>query len=300
MNIGPTPSQSGDSDGTIHVYQSGQNLIEIAISYGVSLDELCSLNQLTEQSMLFPGQRLKIPRSPAVSVQRPKPTSHTVKPGETLISIAAEYGLSVSDLQEINQLSETAMIFPGTVLNLVAQPKKPKLSSPSAPEHCLIHGYHKVKPGDQLNRIAAFHGVTTQALLSANNLGWNSVVPPGSKIVIPISHNALNCPNLVQLSETSRAIAEKLVELAKTIGLSDFAIVAALSLEMQRSGLLPDLGNRFLTEKLIQDLARFPDSQTLGVKGVLEAAGYLELAEGAALWEPSAWLWLHQIGSIGE
>lgn len=299
MTNDPMPDPHGKAEGPFHIFQNGQNLIEIAISHGVSLEDFLRLNNLTEQSMLFPGQKLKLPKKLELATPAERPTSHSVKSGETLVGIAELYGIPVSQLQKINNLAQNAMLFPGTLLRLVeaSQPKISSLENP--PKHCLIHGYHKVKNGDQLARIAAFHGLSTQALLSANNLNWNSLVAPGTKLVLPINHGAFDCPNLVQLSETSRSMAEGLVERARKLGLSEFAIITALCLEMQRSGLVPDLGIRQQTEKLLAELEKVQNPGALGVKLTLEQLGYIEVAEGAARWEPSAWLWLHQIGSKG-
>lgn len=297
MTNEPMPSFQGDKKGREHVFQNGENLIEIAISHGISLEELLKLNGLTEQSMLFPGQRLKLPEKIAKPEFVEKPTSHIVKSGETLASIANLYQLSAAELQKFNNLAGSTMIFPGTILQLSAKPNPQSSFLENAPQHCLIHGYHKVKPGDQLARIAAFHGISTQALLTANSLSWNAVVTPGSKLVIPISHGAFDCPNLVELSETANSIATAIVQSAKALELVEFAIIIALCLEMQRSGLLPDLGIRQQTDKLLIELKSVADPARLGVRLTLEQVGYIELAEGAAKWEPSAWLWLHQIGS---
>ncbi len=297
MTKDPTPGSQGETKGRFHIFQNGENLIEIAVSYGVSLEDFLKLNNLTEQSMLFPGQKLKIPVNIEHFKEPENPTSHIVKVGETLTSIAERYRLSATELQKFNNLTGNAMVFPGTVLRLSAETKQVRSSLENPPVHCLIHGYHKVKAGDQVSRIAAFHGVSTQALLSANGLSWNALVTPGSKLVIPISHGALDCPNLVQLSETASAIANTLVESARKIDLPEFSIIIALCLEMQRSGLLPDLGIRQQTEKLLTELALVAEPAKLGVRLTLEQVGYIELAEGAAKWEPSAWLWLHQIGS---
>lgn len=299
MTNDPAPSPDGASTGPYHVFQNGQNLIEIAISHGVSLAEFLEINGLSEQSMLFPGQKLKLPQKLELPKSVETPTSHSVKIGETLISIADKYQISVAELQKINNLAPNAMLFPGTLLRLASPVESKATKLANFPEHCLIHGYHKVKPGDELSRIASFHGVSTQALLSANGLGWNSVVAPGSKIVVPIAHGVLDCPNLVFLSETSMTIAENLVKKSISVGLSEYGIIAALCLEMQRSGLLPDLGIRQQTEKLIEDLLAVEDIAGKGVRDALRQVGYIELAEGAAKWEPSAWFWLHQIGSKG-
>lgn len=282
-----------------HVYLPGQSLMDIAISNNISLQELLLANGLSKQSILYPGQKLRIPSKVAPRVEKTKPESYIVSAGENLKEIADKFELELAELLEINQLSIDSAVLPGTKLNLV-KVAKPLFSSTRTPKHCLIHGYHKVKPGDQLNRIAAFHAVSMQALLTANGLSWNSVVTPGSKIIIPISHTPLNCPSLVQLTETAFQLANRLVSFAEASNLSEYQIVVALCLEMQRSGLLPELGNKSLQEKLVADLASIVDSEQFSVEQVLQVVNYKDYAEGASLWEPSAWLWLHQIKSISE
>jgi len=295
MNSGPTNPESPK----VHIYLPGENLVELALKYDVAVQDLLEANQLTEHSIVFPGQKLVIPENTRADIEPKLPLEHIVAIGESITSIASKYGLSVEDLRNINDLGENAMLYPGTYLSLQAKRTEPVFDSNQAPKHCLIHGYHKVKPGDQLNRIAAFHGITTQSLLTANNLGWNSVVAPGSKLVIPISHNVLTCPNLVELSETSMSIAKDIVYSAKELGVAEYGCVIALCLEMQRSGLQPELGNKALRDELINRLINF-DVQEKSVLETLEDLGYGNLAEGASLWEPSAWAWIHQIKSNGE
>lgn len=268
--------------------------------HGVSLEQLCLANGLTEQSMLFPGQKLTIPDTSVSTSASEPPSTHVVSAGETTVSIASRYGLTLEDLRSFNNLTSDAVLFPGRILKLLAPAQEISVDSPKTPKHCLVHGYHKVKAGDQLARIAAFHGVSTQALLTANNLSWNSVVSPGTKLVIPIAHTALNCPSLVQLSETSFSIARDLVNIATKLALAEFAIVAGLCLEMQRSGLLPEMGNRQLMQQLVVDLSEVELMENIGIREVLSRAGYIELSEGASLWEPSAWAWLHHIRSNRE
>jgi LysM repeat protein len=65
------------SDGSVvHVVQSGQFLISIADLYGITLDELLKLNNLTEKSIIHPGDKLLI-KPAQVS---PTPTMGEVPP----------------------------------------------------------------------------------------------------------------------------------------------------------------------------------------------------------------------------
>lgn len=284
------------------MFLPNENLAEVAQKYGLSLNALLEANKLSPNSFVFPGQKLLIPTKRAPEAPKPIPLEHEVRVGETLASIALLYGMKPSELQLINSLDSSSILFPGTTLKLVAdKPPAVEVSSDSrSPKHCLVHGYHKVKPGDQLSRIAAFHGVSTQALLMANGLNWNSLVAPGSKLVVPISHTPYNCPSLVELSTSSLDIAKDLVALGQKLWLSEFLLVAALCLEMQRTGLQADLRTRQLTEDLLVKLSELDDSTLTSVRDTLTKIGLGELAEGASLWEPSAWYWLHRIKSNNE
>lgn len=69
----PFPLATPASDGAIiHVVEEGQNLITIAQAYKISLAELFRLNNLTDQSVIFPGQKLLI--KVADRTREPTPT----------------------------------------------------------------------------------------------------------------------------------------------------------------------------------------------------------------------------------
>ena len=303
MNPGFDQDQPVSSDQPkVHVFLPHENLSEIANKYGLTLSELLAANNLNSSSFIFPGQKLILPNQNPLPKVTETPYEHIVNQGETLVGIADLYGLRVNTLQEINSLHPGSILFPGMKIRLIADKSNtPEVSTDArAPKHCLVHGYHKVKSGDQLSRIAAFHGVSTQSLLMANQLSWNSVVSPGSKLIVPIAHTPYNCPSLVQLSKSSFDMASELVAVGKKLWLSDFELVVALCLEMQRSGLQAELGSKHLTEALLVKLSELEDKNLLSVRETLKEIGLSDLAEGSALWEPSAWFWLHSIESNNE
>ena len=43
-----------------HLIRAGENLYRISLRYGISLDELCHLNNITEKQAIFPGQKLLV------------------------------------------------------------------------------------------------------------------------------------------------------------------------------------------------------------------------------------------------
>ncbi|NBR64546.1 MAG: LysM peptidoglycan-binding domain-containing protein [Actinobacteria bacterium] len=284
----------------IHMVTKGQNLAQIARVYELTIEDIRRVNGLSEQSLIFPGQKLVI-SIPAEEILEDKQQSeHVVALGESIFAIAARFGLSVTQLQKINNLSDNAILFPGTKLKLVAEASLENSERLTRfarlqPTQCLVHGYHAVKHGDKPSRIAAFHGVSTQALLSANGLSWNVALGEGQKLIVPISHGPLNCPSLVRLNPSAFGSAQNYVRFAEELNASDYVIVNALCLEMQRSGLVPESGLLATAKELFQKLTLVRGIETLNVREALASAGFEELASGAALWEPSAWSWLNEI-----
>ncbi|MBC3251479.1 MAG: N-acetylmuramoyl-L-alanine amidase AmiB [Pseudomonadota bacterium] len=95
----------------IHVVKRAETLSGIADSYGTSMAALRELNKLKKDGV-WVGQRLKVPagKKAAAPVQAKakaksaKPSKHKVTRGDTLSSIAAKYGVSVSELKRVNKL----------------------------------------------------------------------------------------------------------------------------------------------------------------------------------------------------
>ena len=101
-----------------HVVREGDNAWIIAARYDVELETIFYLNGLTEESVLQPGEAVKIQLAPGES---PPPTAtpkltHLVQEGETLWTIAAINDLTVEELRALNNLSEDAMLHPGDEL----------------------------------------------------------------------------------------------------------------------------------------------------------------------------------------
>ncbi|WP_162257461.1 LysM peptidoglycan-binding domain-containing protein, partial [Weissella halotolerans] len=132
-----TKQVSQKQTGSTHTIQPGETLSRIAREYGVSVQELVALNHLSNPSMIYAGEELTV-KGQAGSVAQPevqsaKPaapvtqssqqvdvnaSTHTIKAGDTLSSIARQYGTTVDKLVALNQLNNAGMIFVGEQLTL--------------------------------------------------------------------------------------------------------------------------------------------------------------------------------------
>jgi LysM repeat protein len=127
------------------------------------------------------------------------PTLYTVKAGDTVAAIAGRHGLSTASVLALNGLGWKSLIFPGQVLKLA-----PGASAAPAAAH-QEGGRYTIARGDTISRIAARFGVPVQSVLSANGLGWSSIIYPGQTIAIPAATAA--APKIELVSSTTPAPA---------------------------------------------------------------------------------------------
>jgi LysM repeat protein len=115
-----TSTQELVANTIVYVVQAGDTLWGIAESFDVRLDELAKLNGLDEDAHIIIGSELAVP-GPAPSPTEPLPhREHIVAAGETLSSIAEDYGVEVSSILGLNPTVDTNLISIGQVLRIPA------------------------------------------------------------------------------------------------------------------------------------------------------------------------------------
>ncbi len=153
----------------IYIVKSGDTLYAIANQYGMTVDELKALNNLTSNTLSI-GQKLVVSAGNTGTLD-----TYTVKAGDTLYSIANKYGLTVNELKQLNNLTSDVLSI-GQILN-VSNSITPTPSNT-----------YTVKSGDSLYSIAKQYGITVDALKSANGKTSN-LLSIGEVLIIPTTNS---------------------------------------------------------------------------------------------------------------
>ena len=100
----------------IHVVQSGQTLYGIARTYGISVADIASANQIDPLRTLVIGQALVIPITGMY---------YFVQPGDSLYMIGKRFGISYTRLAQINAIHPARPLQIGFRLYIPPAPKTP-------------------------------------------------------------------------------------------------------------------------------------------------------------------------------
>ncbi len=186
VSAAPERAQKSQGTGsTIHIVQWGESVALIARRYGVSTWAIVQANGLRNPNFIYAGQRLVIPTGAAPSPPPGQTSTYVVQRGDTLATVAARFGTTVTQLVYLNGLWNPNFIYVGQVLKVpgAASPAQPPLAPPS---DCT----YVVKPGDTLTRIALQYHTTMWAMAIANNLANPSFIWVGQRLVIPGARRA--------------------------------------------------------------------------------------------------------------
>ena len=169
LSIGQQLVVSEGNAATLDTYtiKSGDTLYGIANKYGLTVNELKELNNLTSD-LLSIGQVLNVSNSGTSTPSTPSNT-YVVKSGDSLYSIAKKYGVTVDALKSANGKTSNLLSI-GEVLVI------PTTTSATRT--------YTVKSGDSLWKIASIYGVSVNALKQANGL-TSDLLSIGQILVIP-------------------------------------------------------------------------------------------------------------------
>ncbi|MEB7974422.1 autolysin [Enterococcus faecalis] len=198
-NGGSNNNQSGTN--TYYTVKSGDTLNKIAAQYGVSVANLRSWNGISGD-LIFVGQKLIVKKGASGNTggsnnggsnnnQSGTNTYYTIKSGDTLNKIAAQYGVSVANLRSWNGISGD-LIFAGQKIIVKKGTSGNTGGSSNGGSNNNQSGtntYYTIKSGDTLNKISAQFGVSVANLQAWNNIS-GSLIFAGQKIIVKKGANS--------------------------------------------------------------------------------------------------------------
>ncbi|MDR2385392.1 MAG: peptidoglycan DD-metalloendopeptidase family protein [Tannerella sp.] len=146
---------SSDHVYAVHSVKKGETLSEIAKKYGTTVNELCRLNNITVESKLAIGQRIRF-QTRQIKVQV---AEDAVKQTDTENNIKA-------DLKSNNGKPDKKIEIPAEKTD-----ESPKASV-----------YHEIKKGDTLFSLSKKYGISIEKLCELNSFGDNIIIKIGQKI----------------------------------------------------------------------------------------------------------------------
>lgn len=178
----------------------GDTISAIARRFNLDTNAVLQLNKLSATTLIYPGQTIKLtgtatttpaqPSAPAAPSAPGNASIYTVVSGDTLGAIAAKHGVPLSSIFSWNNLNGSSIIYPGQKIKVSggSAPSTPAAPAPApgpAPAPLASTGSYTIKAGDTLSSIAARHGVSLSALMTANKVSATTVIYPGQKLSIP-------------------------------------------------------------------------------------------------------------------
>jgi cell wall-associated NlpC family hydrolase len=130
------------------------------------------------------------------------PTTYVVQKGDTLYTIARSLGVSLKGLLDANKMTATSLILPGAVLKVPAGASPKRRAAATAPSTTVAPApvpaaatttpaaaagatTYTLQSGEGLWTVANRFGVKLGPLLKANGLTIDSLVHPGTTLIVP-------------------------------------------------------------------------------------------------------------------
>lgn len=166
-----------------HRVRNGETLSVIARKYRASVRDIMQANNLRRSNYIVAGKRLKIPQhgylqnSPQIT-QKPsdgQAVKHIVRKGDSLFTIAKQYGTTTTKIQELNHLATTTLQKGQVLIIFPGQDEPPAVNGLAT---------YEVRPGDSPFVIAQRHQMPLNRLLYLNQLYPSSTIYPGQKLYI--------------------------------------------------------------------------------------------------------------------
>lgn len=240
-----TPASSSSSVATTNYkVKSGDTLIGIANSVGISPEELAAVNtNFDAKARLQRGQTIKVPVTKDLVDRQlnDKAVSYKVKSGDTLTGVAQRYNIGLGDLAAANNLKTNSNLILGRTITIPANgtvsassnasstSNSNKGSSSASAEATSSSNIasssgkklgntesYKVKSGDGLIALARQFGISVEDLAATNDLATNAQLQRGQTIKVPkatVSYTVGSGDNLIGLARKYGVSTKELADM---------------------------------------------------------------------------------------
>ena len=214
------------TSGNSYTVVSGDGLYAISRKTGTPIQELLSLNGLSLNSTIYPGQVLKVTSNSnsssvvaststaaTTSTEQTTGGTYTVVSGDGLYAISRKTGTSIQELLSLNGLSLNSTIYPGQVLKVTSNSNSSSVVSSTSTADTTSSeqttgGSYTVVSGDSLYAIARKTGTSIQDLLSLNGLNLNSVIHPGQVLQLSNAYESTSTEETVTSTQRTASSEE--------------------------------------------------------------------------------------------
>lgn len=211
------PSNNSDNPNNMFMYtvKSGDTLYSVARKYNTPVDEIIKLNYLKDTN-IKPGQVIRIPEFyfDMDNMSLPNYINYTVKPGDTLYSIARNNNISVDVLRKDNALTNDVLTV-GQIIRIRLQDgQTTEVEECFGPDYQIPNSTseyinYTVKKGDNLYNIAKAYNTSVSEITKLNNLK-NTSLSIGQQLKIPKSNtNVIYTTYIVKKGDSLYSIAKK-------------------------------------------------------------------------------------------
>ena len=115
--------------------------------------------------------------------------NYIVKPGDTLSQIALKYGTTVNEIARLNGIQNVNLIFPGQVLEIIANSNSSLNNNESIATQKIIY---TIKRGDTLHIRISPKNLSIQKIVNWNNLRNPNLIYAGSTLILYINNSYIS------------------------------------------------------------------------------------------------------------
>ena len=236
-------AQAPQQDNTfLHTIMRGQTLYSISTMYGVSIDDIVSLNPGSDKQVKA-GETLRIPQQTkkADGTVQNRLHFHTIQAGETLYRITQKYQVSADVICRANPGLSAENFRTGQVI-VIPMTEQATTPAPTAPVQEVkeekkettspCREMHKVKRKETIFSISRMYGISEKELIDANPELKTEKLKKGKFLCIPYKKQLELVIKTPERSPSNEELFTKSQPATKELGSIDAALVLPFQLDV--------------------------------------------------------------------